>query len=219
MDNNRGRETVVLLPGLWLHAGFMRLLAHRIARHGYDVRCYSYRSVHASLDESGEALAAYCTALRATTLHLVGHSLGGAIALHAVHRAPELAVGRIVLIGTPFAGCHAAVRFARYPGARKLLGRSLPQWLAQQKPALEQRCEIGVVAGNMGIGLGRLVAPDLPAPNDGVVTLAETEVPYMRDRVVLRTNHSGMIFSAAVARQVCAFLRSGRFSAAAEATR
>ena len=56
------------------------------------------------------------------------------------------------------------------------------------------------------------MAPDLPRPSDGVVSVAETAVPGMRDRIVLHVSHSGMLVSGAVARQVCAFLRDGAFA-------
>jgi hypothetical protein len=63
----------------------------------------------------------------------------------------------------------------------------------------------------MSVGIGRIVAPDLPAPSDGVVSVAETRLPAARDHIVLGVNHFGMLISRAVARQVCAFLREGAF--------
>jgi hypothetical protein len=72
-------------------------------------------------------------------------------------------------------------------------------------------CEIGVIAGRMPVGAGRIVAPDLPAPHDGAVTVEETRLPAMRDHVVLNVSHSGMLVSRAVAQQVEAFLRNGAF--------
>jgi hypothetical protein len=57
-----------------------------------------------------------------------------------------------------------------------------------------------------------MVAPDLPRPSDGVVSVSETDVPGMVDRIVLHVSHSGMLVSSAVARQICAFLRDGAFA-------
>jgi hypothetical protein len=71
--------------------------------------------------------------------------------------------------------------------------------------------DLGVIAGDLGFGLGRLVGP-LGAPSDGTVRLEETELEGTADRIVLRVSHTGMLFSAAVAKQAGAFLRSGRFS-------
>jgi hypothetical protein len=43
------------------------------------------------------------------------------------------------------------------------------------------------------------------------VSVSETRLPAMRDHIVLNVNHSGMLVSRAVARQICAFLREGAF--------
>lgn len=204
--------TVVLVPGLWVHAGFMRPMASRIARHGYDVRRFAYPSVRRTLDDNADALARFC-AFSGGPLHLVGHSLGGLVVLRALERAPALAVRRAVLVGTPFADCHAAHRLARFPGGRAIMGKSLPQWLERAQPATAARCELGVVAGDLSIGLGRLIAPDLARPNDGVVSVTETAVPWMHDRIVLHVSHTAMLFSRSVADAVAGFLARGAFRA------
>ena len=206
------REIVVLLPGLWVHAAFMRPMARRIARCGYRVERFAYPSMRRTLDENADALAAYCAGLASGPLHLVAHSMGGLVVMRALERAPQLDVRRAVLVGTPFAECHAARRLARLPGGRALMGKSMPQWLSEARTA-SARCELGVIAGDLSIGLGRLVAPDLSRPNDGVVSVKETAVPGMRDHVVLHVSHTAMLFSSAVSRAVCAFLAQGRFDA------
>ncbi|HEY9447797.1 MAG TPA: alpha/beta fold hydrolase [Burkholderiales bacterium] len=208
------QETVVLLPGLWVHAEFMRLMQRRVARCGFRAERFAYRSMRGTLDEAADALVAHCGQLIGR-VHLVGHSLGGLVVMHAASRSSFRNLGRIVLAGTPFAACHAAQRLARWPGGRYLLGHSMPQWLDRPHPAAAACGEIGVIAGDLGIGLGRLVAPDLSRPNDGVVSVKETAVPGMRERVVLHVSHTAMLFSPGVASEICAFLRTGRFSAAA----
>ena len=70
--------------------------------------------------------------------------------------------------------------------------------------------ELGVIAGDLGFGLGRLVGR-LDVPSDGTVSVDETRLEGAKDRVVLRVSHTGMMFSAAVARQSAAFFRSGTF--------
>ena len=68
-----------------------------------------------------------------------------------------------------------------------------------------------MLAGTLSVGLGRVFAPDLPKPNDGAVTTAETRLAAACDRIELRVSHTGMVLSRPVARQVGAFLREGRF--------
>jgi hypothetical protein len=68
-----------------------------------------------------------------------------------------------------------------------------------------------VIAGDLGFGLGRLVGT-LGGASDGTVLVEETQIAGVADRVVLRVSHTGMLFSATVAQQAGAFLRTGRFS-------
>ena len=70
----------------------------------------------------------------------------------------------------PFTGSYAADRFCRLPGGRAAVGRSVAEWLAAGERAAESGREIGVVAGSMPLGLGCIVAPDLPRPSDGLVS-------------------------------------------------
>ena len=202
-------EAVVLVHGLWVHGVAMALIRRRLARSGFRAVSFSYPSVRLGLAENAERLAAFCRGLQSPRVHLVGHSLGGLIALGALDGVPGC--GRIVTLGTPYAGSHAAKRLARLPGGRAALGRSMPEWLEAARPSLDGRAEIGVIAGRRPLGLGCLVAPDLPRPCDGVVSVEETRLPGMRDHVVLDVSHSGMLVSRAVARQIGAFLRDGCF--------
>jgi pimeloyl-ACP methyl ester carboxylesterase len=164
-----------------------------------------------TLGENAERLARYCDGLRAGRLHFVGHSTGGVVVLRLLASRADLAPGRVVLAGTPLAGSFAAHRLTRLPGGRAALGRTLPEWLAAA-PSLEGvGRDIGVIAGSLPLGIGRIVAPHLPGPSDGVVSVAETRLPGVRDHVVLRVSHSGMLVSRTVARQICAFLHDGAF--------
>jgi pimeloyl-ACP methyl ester carboxylesterase len=206
------RECVVLVHGLWMHGLVMSLMRRSIERCGYRAISYSYPSIRLGLQENAQRLARFCRELGVPRAHFVGHSLGGLVVLCLLEQAAGLVPGRIVLLGPPYAGCHAAHRLGRLPGGRAALGRSIPEWLESGRPAPHGGHEIGVICGNVRFGLGCLVAPDLPAPSDGVVSAAETHVPGMRDHIVLGVSHSGMLVSRAVARQVCAFLHRGAFA-------
>lgn len=210
-------EAVVLVHGLWVHGIVMSWLERRIERCGYRTANYSYPSVRLALAENVERLHRYCETLRSARLHLVGHSMGGVLIARLLLTHPRFAVGRVVLTGVPYADSFAARRMARVPIGEAVLGRTITEWLASDRTRDLDGYEVGVIAGSGGIGLGRLVAPDLPGPNDGVVMVEETRVPGMRDHVVLPVNHSEMLLSPAVARQICAFLRDGCFERAGAA--
>lgn len=210
-------EPVIVVHGLWVHGLIMGWLARRIAHAGFAAHTYSYPSLRLTLSENAARLARHCATVAAPRVHIVAHSLGGLLALKMLETTRAVRCGRLVLVGTPYGDSIAARRLARLPGGNALLGRSIAEWLHTPRPAPDGSTEIGVIAGTRGIGLGRLVAPDLPQPHDGVVALAETEIPGVTHRVALHVSHSEMLVSRDVARQCCAFLRSGRFDPVATA--
>ncbi len=99
----------------------------------------------------------------------------------------------------------------RSAAGRKITGRSIQQLLSgfPDHWQMPQR-DFGTIAGDLGVGLGRLFR-GLPKPNDGVVTLAEAELPGATDHITLHVSHTAMVVSREVARQVCHFLEHGRF--------
>ena len=210
-------ETVVVVHGLWVHGVVMSVLARRIARQGFAVRNYSYPSVRLTLSENSERLARFCSGVGGK-LHLVGHSLGAILVARLLADQPKfmdslrLTVGRAVLLAPPFNDTYAGRRLASVAIGRAAIGRTVAEWLANERPRGLERYEIGVIAGHTSVGLGRVVAPGLPSPNDGTIAVAETRMPGMTDHIALPVSHSAMVFSREVAREVCAFLRDGRFS-------
>jgi hypothetical protein len=122
-------------------------------------------------------------------------------------------IARALLLAPPYGGSFAARSMARSAPGRVLLGRSIPDWLAApSRPGMNAGTEVGVIAGDRRFGLGCLVAPSMPRPNDGVVTVEETRVPGMRDHIVLPVSHSAMLLSSKVAGQACEFLSRGAFA-------
>jgi len=120
-----------------------------------------------------------------------------------------------VLLGVPYHDSHARRSLAASRLGVRMIGRSMHEWLDIKKPENYPGREIGVIAGSRSIGLGRVVARGLPEPNDGAVTVTETELDAACDRIVLPVSHTGMLLSRRVAHQVGAFLRDGRFDRAA----
>jgi pimeloyl-ACP methyl ester carboxylesterase len=213
---NQGPDTVVLVHGLWMHGIAMSLMRRRLERDGYRVFAYSYPSVRLAFAENTARLAQYLRDVGALRAHFVAHSLGGLIALRMIEEASDVVPGRVVLAGTPVGGSHAARSLVRLPGGRVLLGRNMSEWMEAGRFKCAAGCEIGVIAGCLPVGAARIVAPDLPAPHDGAVSVEETRLPGMRDHIVLNVSHSGMLLSRAVRHQIGAFLESGAFEHASD---
>jgi pimeloyl-ACP methyl ester carboxylesterase len=205
------RAVVVLVHGLWTHGLLMELQRRYLANAGFDAVCYSYPSVRLTLSENASRLAQFARTLGVPVVHWVGHSLGGLIILRMFEREAALMPGRAVLLGSPYADAHSGRVLARSVWGTRMLGRSVGEWLDLKKPAQFPGREIGVIAGTRSIGLGRIVARDLPTPNDGAVAVAETQIAAACDRIELPVTHTGMLLSRRIAHQVGAFLRDGRF--------
>lgn len=203
-------ETVILIPGLWLPASALLPWQHWLRQAGYAVRRFGYRSWRHGLDDNVAALD-HCLAVTAgQRIHLVGHSLGGLLILQRLARGQPARFGRAVLLGAPALGSHSAVRLGASAGGRWLLGRSLADWRPLRPSGESPSAEIGVIAGTRSCGLGRLLG-GLARPNDGAVAVAETRWPGAADFLTIPVSHSGMLLSAACARQVAHFLAGGRF--------
>jgi pimeloyl-ACP methyl ester carboxylesterase len=201
-------SAVVLVHGLWVPGLVMQPLAARLARAGYRCRTFSYLGAGKPLEAHAERLARF--AREFGPAHYVAHSMGGLVVLEALQREPHAAAGRVVLLGTPASGCYSARRFARHAAGRWFLGESERLWREGRAARWSRPEALGVVAGTLPLGLGRLFGP-LPGVNDGVVRLEETAVEGMTGRVALPVGHSAMLVSARVAENVAAFLAQGRF--------
>jgi pimeloyl-ACP methyl ester carboxylesterase len=207
-------RTVVLVHGLWVPGWVMQPLAGRLARAGFSCRTFSYMGAGKPIEAHVERLVRFARQVQEESggpAHFVGHSLGGLVALEALQSQP-LPMGRAVLLGTPARGCYAGRRLARYPGGRWFLGESEVLWREGRSARWTRAEALGVLAGSLPLGLGRLFGP-LPGVNDGVVSVEETEIEGMAAHTVLPVGHSEMLFSARVADNIAAFLQKGSFLA------
>lgn len=209
-DAVAAKDTVVLVHGLWMHGWVMKLMGMRLRRCGFHPVFFSYPSMRSSLSQNALLLSHFVAGIAAPRVHFIGHSLGGLLVLQMLAEYPEKRTGRVILAGSPYNASCVATRLSRRGPGRYMLGRSMLQWLGQKAPEGSAQYELGVIAGCRSRGGGRLIFR-LPQPNDGVVTVEETQMPDISDRIVLNVSHSGMLLSAGLAHQACSFLRSGYF--------
>jgi len=205
---------VLLVHGLWMPPLAMRHFAAGLRALGYTAGILGYRSI---IGSTGAAVDAVCERLRGgPATHIVGHSLGGLMALEALRADPSLPVARMVCLGTPLCGSGAAKVLSRHALTALYLGRSAAL-LRTGCQVLPAGIEVGMVAGRRPRGLGALVAR-FDGVHDGTVGLEETRVPGLADHVVIDASHSGLLFSDEAVRQAAGFLAQGRFPRSARAS-
>lgn len=199
---------MILLHGVWMRGLTLLPLARRLQAQGFVPHRFDYASLLAGPAPSVDRLAAAMSRLGPGPVHLVGHSLGGLIALETLASYHGLPPGRVVCLGSPLAGSSCARGLARsHLGA--VLGRSATLLKSGLVDVPAGR-EVGVVAGSRAMGLGKLFAR-FDGLNDGTVAVWETRLPGLADHRVQPASHTGLIFSNPVAHLVGEFLRHGHF--------
>lgn len=203
-------EHIILLHGLWMRGFALGLLHRRLAEERFSIHRFDYMSVAATQEHILARLQARMAEYAPDPVHLVGHSLGGLLALRACLDASSLPPGRIVCLGSPLKGSAAARAFAAWGrGGEVLLGRNralleqgFEQWSGPR--------EVGMIAGRMPIGLGAVLG-HIEGAHDGTVAVEETRLPGLTDHCVIEASHTGLLLSAEAARQAARFLRQGHF--------
>jgi pimeloyl-ACP methyl ester carboxylesterase len=204
--------TVILVHGLWMSGFQLTVLKRHIeAISAFHVVPFSYPTLKGSMADHARSLLDFARAQKSDELHFVGHSLGSLVALRALQITDDLPAGRAVLLGPPCQGSLAAKGVARLPFGRAILGAALHEECIEcTQREWSGRRDVGIIAGSMGFGLGRLFA-DLATDHDGTVLVEETRLPGAKDHLVMHTSHTAMLFSTDVAKQAVRFLKSGSF--------
>jgi pimeloyl-ACP methyl ester carboxylesterase len=184
----------------------LALLARRLSHAGFAPERIGYASVRGG---PAVAIGDLERAARGAPCHVVAHSLGGLVTLAALERNPELPIQRVVCLGSPLCGSAAADGLAKLPVVGATLGRSRELLRDGCRP-WQGRAQVGMVAGDRALGLGRVLGR-FDGDSDGTVAVAETRLAGLADHIVVPASHSGLMFSPAAARQVIAFLRDGPF--------
>ena len=210
------RTVVVYVHGLWLTGLEGNLWRRRLARDLVaETHAFRYPSVRADLSTNARALGRFLAGLPAESLHLVGHSLGGLVIrkLFELGEGERLPPGRLVCMGSPLKGSRAALNLARAPFGKLLVGRGVrEELLTPRERRWDGQRDLGVIAGNLSVGLGRIVGIR-GAPSDGTIFVEETRLAGIADHLIVPVSHIGLPYSKLVAKSVAQFLRRGRFTA------
>lgn len=171
-----------------------------------DYECYqfAYPTRRNTIGQSADQLRYWLLNNHISNYHMVCHSMGGLLCHAYLSRygEDEHAPETVVCLGSPLKGSMVARNLTRSVTGRFLLGVQCRSELVdgvQEWPAF---CPVGIIAGNRNIGAGRLLGLDSSKPGDGTISVEETGIPGVTDRIILPVTHSQMTFSSKVFRQI-----------------
>jgi len=201
------RESVVLIHGIWMTGLELLPLRRRLDREGFEAHIFRYHSLLLPPAENARRLNDYLQSLDTDIVHLVAHSLGGLVLLHLFDQFPQQRPGRVIMLGSPLQGSRIARRFSRFFFTRPLLGRSIDRALLGDAPRWKGQRDLFMIAGDRGFGIGQLFG-GLPRPNDGTVTLDETEDEAVKLHLRVPYSHFHMLFAGAVQDEIVSYLKN-----------
>ena len=215
--DQRDEETVVLLHGLARSNAAMWVLNIRLKRAGYHVEPVGYRSLRQTPDQIMQDITAQidrCCKDSHSTVHFVGHSLGGLLIRKYLQDNRIKNLGRVVLMGTPNQGA-SITDYIRDKWWAQLAGPTAMA-LGTGESSFPNSLDdpyypVGVIAGVIDINHNEHM---LPGEDDGLVSIEATKLKGMSDFVLINTGHSMMRYNEEVAIQAISFLRNGHFNKA-----
>ncbi len=211
MPDSGSRPVFVLVHGLWTGAWCMKRWERELHRRGHEVRIFSYRTVRQSANEAAARLAVLIVELSHSSNNvypvLIGHSMGGLVALKALAELPESIHGDLIFLGTPLNGSLTAHSLAGLPGGQWLLGHAVQCLTRDEIPEPPSEWHCSMIAGTKRVGLGLLLGGGR-APGDGTVALDETHASYLRQRAELPVSHSSMLWSVDCVETALKFVQS-----------
>jgi pimeloyl-ACP methyl ester carboxylesterase len=188
------RHLVLLLHGMGRSTFLFRDLQRDLRAAGYEAVAISYPSLTRDIAGHADQIEALLNAADdVEQVSFVTHSLGGLVVREALSReAPwrdRLALGRVVMLAPPNQGSQLAGALEALPPYHWIGGPSASE-IAAGGPfaALPDGVEVAVIAG--GTDDGRGFNPLLPGDNDGVVTVAETQLAGVRDSMTVNAIHT-----------------------------
>jgi len=209
-QNKLHQHKVVIIHGLWHSRACLAYLAYSLQELGItNVQTFGYNSIFEAPEVAASKLANVLIA--DNQVSLIGHSLGGLIALKTALYNPNLPIKNIVCLGTPILGSEAARQLDKKDTSKWILGKSR-ELLLQGCTQLPNEIAVGMIAGNKHfLSLGTFLT-NLTEENDGVVILKETYIQGLTDYLIMNTSHNGLLFNKDVALQITNFLQHKNFN-------
>ncbi|MCH9844879.1 MAG: hypothetical protein K0U39_05155 [Alphaproteobacteria bacterium] len=223
-DEPTGIETecVVFLHGLAQRAESMQYLANYVENVGFQVQNIIYDSKASKIENLVEAVengVGLCQLNDASTIHLVGHSLGAILIRQYVSQASVNNIGKLVLIAPPNRGTRLVNLLdgdeesaaEKYGVAFLELGQG-KEYFVNNIPA------VGVGSTGIIAGSGKSTKNDyffsmfIKGVDDGRVSVQSTRLKGVKHHITVPYSHHDIIYASDVHEQVLHFLMNGKFA-------
>jgi pimeloyl-ACP methyl ester carboxylesterase len=215
---SRSRETVVVLHGLARTSASMSTMVRALEKAGYDVCNIAYPSREHSIEVLTAQFVApavrTCLANKTDKAHFVTHSMGGVIVRHLVKSAPDLGIGRVVMLSPPNHGSEVVDKLGQLSLFKAINGPAGLE-LATREDSVPR--SLGSASFDVGIITGsRTVNPFLslliPGDDDGKVSIESAKLEGMTGFCVMPATHPFIMKNKSVIEQTLSFLAKGRFT-------
>ncbi len=181
---------------------------------GRGFRCYrfNYPTRTKSIKENALLLQQWLTHQQITHADFICHSMGGLVCRGFLEKqAKQEKYCNVVCLGSPFRGSVIAQNLSASKFGSKLLAVQADSELSSGIHSWPDNSNLGIIAGDRNIGVGRLLGLPASAPGDGTILVDETRIEGAADHIILPVTHSQMTFSKLVAEQANYFINHQRF--------
>jgi pimeloyl-ACP methyl ester carboxylesterase len=214
-------DTVILLHGLVNRPFMVKRIEWRLRRDGYRVINWGYPSRNHLIEEHAAQLDGLMrTVGRDAPIHFVGFSLGALVIRYYLSHYDAPRNGRFVMIAPPNRGSENVDALYSRWWFRMIFGTQSVRQLHTSNRAFFEQLDppglpFGIIAG--GLGDGRGFSSRFPGDNDGAVSVDSTRLDGAADFILLRCQHTMLLFAKTTSHQTAHFLRHGRFDHQREA--
>ncbi len=210
---------VLLLHGIFRSKDSFRPLTRALRTAGFEAHGVNYPSTRQGLEDHAAQVEELLDRTEdVARVSFVSHSMGGIVARLVLARPDaawrkRLAVGRLVLIGTPNRGAEIVTRLQDLAPLRAVAGPSLSQLAPASAADIPMpTIPFGIIAG--GTGHARGLNPLLAGDNDMTVRVEETMLEGAEDFLMVRNAlHTFLMIHPKVIRATIHYLRTGSFPA------
>lgn len=212
-------EVVILLHGIVRSAHSFDPMQKQLEQEGYYVCNVNYPSTQITIQQAAENLNRVISSLsEASTIHLVGHSMGGLVirawfGLEQSQEVRETRIGKVVMMGTPNHGAEMADFFAKFPPYQWVMGQAGQQLRTTDETIRSlpiPTVPFGIIAGARGTQ-SKGYNPLLEGDDDGTVTVASTHLEGATDFYTYPALHMFLMRDQRSIDAVSHFLRKGTF--------